>query len=46
MNAERQLALFDRVSEAPEILSRWVQASVLARSRMTCVLDVAATAIR
>ena len=30
-----------RVSEAPEILSRWAQASVLARARMTCVLDIA-----
>ena len=29
-----------RVSEAPEILSRWAQASALARSRMTCELDL------
>jgi arylformamidase len=30
-----------RVTDAPEILVRWAQASELARSRMTCVLDVA-----
>ena len=30
-----------QVTEAPEILARWAQASQLARSRMTCVLDVA-----
>ena len=29
-----------RVSNAPEILARWAQASALARSRMTCALDV------
>lgn len=28
-----------RVAEAPEILARWAEASALARSRMTCVLD-------
>jgi arylformamidase len=30
-----------RVTDAPGILVRWAQASELARSRMTCVLDVA-----
>ena len=30
-----------RVPEAPDILARWAQASALARSRMTCVLDEA-----
>ena len=29
-----------RVIDAPEILARWAQASELARSRMTCALDV------
>ena len=28
-----------RVTEAPELLARWAAASVLARSRMSCVLD-------
>lgn len=30
-----------RVPEAPALLARWVEASVLARSRMTCALDEA-----
>ncbi len=30
-----------RVAEAPAILARWAEASALARSRMTCVLDQA-----
>ena len=29
-----------RVSDTPEILARWAQASALARSRMTCELDM------
>ena len=30
-----------RVVEAPQLLARWAEASALARSRMTCVLDIA-----
>ena len=30
-----------RVAEAPQLLARWAVAFALARSRMTCVLDIA-----
>ena len=30
-----------RVAEVPQLLARWVQASALARSRLTCALDIA-----
>ena len=46
--AQHDAAWFDaqynnraRVPEAPSLLARWAEASALARSRMTCVLDQA-----
>ena len=30
-----------RVAESPQLLARWAEASALARSRMTCLLDIA-----